>query len=128
MNEAMDEAKYLKTCINNLISMLTLPAIWTGREAHQIATALLDVLLDMLQLDWVYVRLKNTACGAPVEMIRHAQFGNTADHIEIIKGVLENLLKCGAQPWPVILQKSVKEERLSIAVFRLGLNDEMGIL
>lgn len=128
MNEAMDEAKCLKTCINNLISMLTLPAIWTGREAHQIATALLDVLLDMLQLDWVYVRLKNTARGAPIEMIRHAQFGNTADRIEIIKGVLENLVKCDAQAWPVVVQKFLKEERFSIAIFRLGLNDDMGIL
>jgi PAS domain S-box-containing protein len=128
MNEVVDEAKYLKTCINNLISMLTLPAIWTGREAHQIATALLDVLLDMLQLDWVYFRLKNTARGAAIEMIRHAQLENTADRIEIVKGVLENLLKCDAQAWPVVVQKSLKEERFSIAVFRLGLNDEMGIL
>jgi PAS domain S-box-containing protein len=128
MNEAIDEAKRLKSCINNLISMLTLPAIWTGGEAHQIATALLDVLLDMLQLDWVYVRLTNTARGAPIEVIRHDQFGNTANRIEIIKGVLENVLKCDAQAWPVVVQKSSKEERFSIAVFRLGLNDEMGIL
>jgi len=128
MNEAMDEAKHLKTCINNLISMLTLPAIWTGREAHQIATALLDVLVDMLRLDWVYVRLKNTARGGPIEMIRHAQFRNTALCIEIIKGVLDNLLKADAQAWPVVMQKSLKEERFSIAVFRLGLNDEMGLL
>ena len=128
MNEGTGEAKYLKTCINNLISMLTLPAIWTGREAHQIATALLDVLVDMLRLDWVYVRLKNTARGAPIEMIRHAQFRNTALCIEIIKGVLDNLLKADAQAWPVVMQKSLKEERFSIAVFRLGLNDEMGLL
>ena len=128
MNEGTGEAKYLKTCINNLISMLTLPAIWTGREAHQIATALLDVLVDMLRLDWVYVRLKNTARGGPIEMIRHAQFRNTALCIEIIKGVLDNLLKADAQAWPVVMQKSLKEERFSIAVFRLGLNDEMGLL
>jgi len=128
MKEAMDEAKYLKTCINNLISMLTLPAIWTGREAHQIATALLDVLLDMLQLDWVYVRLKNTTGGAPIEMIRHAQFGNTADRIEVVKGVLEKLLQCDTQAWPVVVQKSLEEERFSIAVFRLGLHDEMDLL
>ena len=121
MNEAMDETKYLKTCINNLISMLTLPAIWTGREAHRIAAALLDVLLDMLQLDWVYVRLKDTAGSAPMEMIQHAQCGNTADHIVIIKGVLENLLKAETLTWPVVVQKPIKEERFSIAVFRLGL-------
>ena len=128
MKENMEEVKYLKTCINNLISMLDLPAVWTGGEAGQIATALLDVLLDMLQLDWVYVRLKNPAIGAPVEKVRHAQFGNTADSIQLIKGVLENLLKCDPQAWPVVVQKSCNEERFSIAVSRLGLNEEVGVL
>jgi hypothetical protein len=71
--------------------MLTLPAIWTGGEAHQIASGLLDVLLDMLQLDWVYVRLKNTTDRMPIEMIRHAQLGKKAERIEIINAVLENL-------------------------------------
>src|SRR5215471_17621022 len=128
MNEAMDETKYLKTCINNLISMLTLPAIWTGGEAHQIASGLLDVLLDLLQLDWVYVRLKSTTDRKPIEMIRHAQLGNEADRMEIIKAVLENLSKGEAQAWPLVVRKSSEEERFSIAVFRVGLNDEMGIL
>ena len=128
MKENMDEVKYLKTCINNLISMLTLPAVWTGGEVGQIATALLDALLDMLQLDWVYVRLKNPAIGAPVEKVRHAQFGNTADSIQLIKGVLESLLKCDPQAWPVVVQKSCNEERFSIAIFRLGLNEEVGVL
>ena len=128
MKENMDEVKYLKTCINNLISMLALPAVWTGGEVGQIATALLDVLLDMLQLDWVYVRLKNPAVGAPVEKVRHAQFGNTADSIQLIKEVLENLLKCDPQAWSVVVQKSCNEERFSIAIFRLGLNEEVGVL
>ena len=39
MKENVDEVKYLKTCINNLISMLALPAVWTGGEVGQIATA-----------------------------------------------------------------------------------------
>jgi formate hydrogenlyase transcriptional activator len=128
MNGPVDEVRQLKKCVNNLVSMLTLPAVWTGGEMHQIATAFLDVLLNMLQLEWVYVRLKNTAHGAPIEMTRHAQFANTAEHIEIVDEILENLSKCRTQVWPVILPRSTAEERLSIAVFRLGLNDEMGIL
>ena len=34
---------------------------------------LLDVLLNMLSLDLVYVRLKNPAGGAPLEMVRVAE-------------------------------------------------------
>jgi PAS domain S-box-containing protein len=46
----------------------------------------------------------------------------------VVKGVLEKLLQCDTQAWPVVVQKSLEEERFSIAVFRLGLHDEMDLL
>src|SRR5262245_7404625 len=44
--------KRLKACINDLISVLALPAIWSGNEPSQILGTLLDVLLGMLRLDF----------------------------------------------------------------------------
>ena len=44
-----DEIKRLKACINDLVSVLTLPAIWSGREEpSQIGSTLLDALLGLL--------------------------------------------------------------------------------
>jgi hypothetical protein len=52
MEHTADEIKNLKACINDLISVLALPAIWTGSEPSQILSTLLDVLLGMLRLDF----------------------------------------------------------------------------
>ncbi len=53
-----EEIKRLQRCVNDLISVLTLPATWSGGEPSQIANTLLDALLRVLQLDLVYVCLK----------------------------------------------------------------------
>ena len=54
-----EEIKRLQRCINDLVSVLALPAIWSGGDPSQIARTLLDVLLGMLHLDLVYVRLND---------------------------------------------------------------------
>ena len=45
MEQTADEIKRLQGCINDLISVLALPAIWSGHESSQIVSTLLDVLL-----------------------------------------------------------------------------------
>jgi hypothetical protein len=68
-----EEIKRLRRCINDLVSLLALPAMWSGSNPSQIIPTTLDVLLGMLSLDFVYVRLKGPVGEAPVEMIRLAQ-------------------------------------------------------
>src|SRR6202007_1824878 len=70
MEYTADEIKNLKACINDLISLLALPAIWTGREPAEILNTLLDVLLGMLRLDFVYTRVSNSIGGEAIEMVR----------------------------------------------------------
>ena len=56
--DAAEEIKRLQRCINDLVSLFALPAMWSGGEPSQIVHTLLDALLRMLQLDLIYVRLK----------------------------------------------------------------------
>ena len=72
-----EEIKRLQRCINDLVSVLALPAIWSGGEPSQIVRTLLDVLLGMLHLDLVYVRLKDPSGEAPIEMVRVARIADT---------------------------------------------------
>src|SRR6202034_2579806 len=67
-----EKIKQLQRCVNDLTSVLALPAMWTGGEPSQIVHTLLDALLRMLQLDLVYVQLKETGGQAPIEMVRFA--------------------------------------------------------
>jgi len=65
MEETADEIRRLQGCINDLISVLALPAMWRGQESVQIVSTLLDVLLGMLRLDFAYARLKDPIGGRP---------------------------------------------------------------
>ena len=67
------EIRRLQGCINDLISVLALPAMWGGKEAAQIVCTLLDVLVGMLRLDFAYAQFKDPADEEPVEMVRLAQ-------------------------------------------------------
>ena len=64
------EVKRLHRGINDLVSLLALPAVWSGNEPSQIVHILLDALLRMLGLDFIYARLEGAVGTAPVEFIR----------------------------------------------------------
>ena len=79
MEQTADEITRLQGCINDLISVLALPATWSGQESAQIVSTLLDVLLGMLRLDFAYARLKHPGGEAPIEMVRLAQPRNPTE-------------------------------------------------
>ncbi len=128
MEHIADEVKNLKACINDLISVLALPAIWTGREPSQILSTLLDVLLGMLRLDFAYARLNDSIGGAPIEMVRLAQRGNMSASPQKIGQVLNTRLRDNPHTSPLVLPNPIGEGEVSIASFRLGLQDEVGVL
>jgi len=73
------EIKRLQSCINDLISVLALPAIWSGSEASDIVGTLLDVLLTMLRLDFASVRMSDSSDGASLEVTRSAHEQHEGD-------------------------------------------------
>src|SRR6476660_3695908 len=68
-----DEIKRLRRYMNDLVSLLALPAMWSGCKPCDIVPTLLDSLLRMLDLDFVYVSLTNLVDAAPTETVRVAQ-------------------------------------------------------
>src|ERR1700730_11765842 len=92
MEHTADEIKNLKACINDLISVLALPAIWTGREPSQILSTLLDVLLGMLRLDFAYARVSNSIGVAPIELVRLASPRNLSAQAQEIGRMINPLL------------------------------------
>src|SRR5580698_9686120 len=70
--DTSEEIKYLRRCLNDLVSVLALPAMWSGSQPAQIVHTLLDALLGMLCLDLIYARLQDPAGGAPIEVLKIA--------------------------------------------------------
>ncbi len=70
---AANEIKRFQHCINDLGSVLALPAIWTGHEASRVATTLVDVMVRTLRLDFAYLRTGYPADAPPrIELARLA--------------------------------------------------------
>ncbi len=125
-----DEIRRLKACINDLVSVLALPAIWSGREEpSQIGSTLLDALLGLLRLDFAYLRLGDSfAGGAPVEIIQVAQRRNLTAQPEQVGRAINNWLTDNPSTSSCLVPNPVGEGKISIAYRRLGLQDQIGLL
>jgi PAS domain S-box-containing protein len=123
-----EEIKRLQRCINDLVSVLALPAIWSGGDPSQIVRTLLDVLLGMLRLDLVYVRLNDPVGEAPIEMVRVAQSRKLRARPQEIGEMLNHWLGDDPQKWPPLVRNPIGDGDISIAPLRLGLHGEVGLI
>src|SRR5260370_29252872 len=80
MEKTVDDVKRLQSCINDLISVQALAAIWTGSDSCQMAGTLIEALVAILRLDFACARLNNSIDGSPIEVVRLAQRGNPSVH------------------------------------------------
>ena len=124
--EAANEIKRLKACINNLISVQALPAIWSGGQPSQIVSASLDVLLKMLSLDFAYARLKDSTGGA-LEMVRLAHDRNLSAQPQLIGRALTPCLGDFSQTSPSRVRNPIGDGDISVLLLRLGLQAELGV-
>jgi PAS domain S-box-containing protein len=121
------EIKLLKRCLNDLVSVLALPAVWSGSQPSQVVHTLLDALLGMLCLDFVYARFEDPAGGAPIEVLKIAPSATWILPDEIHK-TLNQWSGDDPQKWPSRLRASIGDEDISIMSQRCGLHGEIGVI
>ena len=119
------EIEFLKACINDLNCIVALPAAWSGGTASRIVGTSLDVLRDMLRLDFIYARLRDPDGQAPIEMARVAQSDQQATEIA---SMLKRCLGNDPATWPARTQRSVAGADISIVTFQLGVQGEVGVV
>ena len=117
MNRA-DELKHLRSCVNDLVSVTALPALWAGREPREIVKTLLEALVGMLRLDFVYARVDELV-GVPFESVRFAGRVRPEVTPEEVGRALEGVLACDA---PAAVPSPAGEGEVRVAGFSLGLN------
>jgi len=122
------DIKRLQGCINDLISVLALPAIWSGGESSQILGTLLDVLLTMLRLDFAYARLSDASEGPPIEVVRLGDHRNSSLQPHQFGQALDRWLTDDQTASRCVVPDPVGEGEVSIAAFSLGLQHEGGVL
>jgi PAS domain S-box-containing protein len=123
---ASGDVKHLQRCINDLVSLLALPAIWSGGDPSQVLHTLLDALMRMLHLDLVSVRLTDPVGGAPVEIVRLAEPRSPIPPAHEIYEELSQCFKGDSRKWPPLLRNHMGEGDVSIVSLPLGLQGELG--
>ncbi len=123
--ETTAEIKRLQSCINDLISVLALPAIWSGSEASHILGTLLDVLLTMLRLDFVYARLPDASYGPAIEVVRLADRRHSSAQPQQFGELLDRWLVSDAR---CVMPDPTGAGEVSIASFSFGLQHQAGLL
>jgi PAS domain S-box-containing protein len=122
------EIKRLQSCINDLISVLALPAIWTGRESSHIIGTLLDVLLTMLRLDFAYARLSDSIDASAIDVVRLAQRQLPSAEQQEVGRALGRWLSGDQTASRFVIPNPTGEGEVAIASFSLGLQDEVSVL
>ena len=127
---ASGEVKHLQRCINDLISLLALPAIWSGGDPSQVLHTLLDALMRMLRLDLVSVRLTDPVGEAPVEIVRLAELQRQRPmpSAHEICEALSQCFKNDSRKWPPQLRNLMGEGDVSIVPLPLGSQGELGLI
>src|SRR5712671_1416258 len=128
MEKTADEVKRLQSCINDLISVLALAAIWSGSESSQMLGTLLDSLLAILRLDFAGARLNHSIDGSPVEVVRLAQRQHLSAQSQEVGRALGPWLSGDQTASRLVIPNPAGEGGVSIASFSLGLQDEVGVL
>jgi Signal transduction histidine kinase len=118
-----DDSKLLERCINDLIVVMALPAMWTVRDPSKIAETLLDVLVRMLRLDFAHVILRESVDGTAIERVRSAESTNVEP--EVISRALGRWLKGEIPGQRAVVPNPVGNGSVSLAVFRIGVQDEL---
>jgi len=121
------ELKRLQRCMNDLVSILALPAVWSGSEPHSLVATLLDALLEMLDLDFIYGQVRIDSHVTPIEVLRIAQAWGEG-HYQEIRQAFDRWFGESAHRSTARTCINLGDQELSAFPLQLGLEGELGLI
>ena len=123
-----NEVRRLQRCMNDLVSVLALPAVWRVSEPARILATFLDALMRIVDLDFLYARLRLDAHEAPIDALRTTSLYGTSDGRAELRNVLNRWSAENLQQWPAKLSVYVGAREISILPIRMGIEGELGFI
>ncbi len=122
------EIAQLHRCINDLVSVLSLPAVWAGHDGSMVASTLLDVLVRMLRLDCAYMRTSPEPAHPMEEWARVAAGVAPEGAAHQLGRTLEPYLDGVSRTATSALRGVADGVELSLAVLPLGMDNPVATL
>ncbi len=118
------DAADLRRCLNDLVGVLALPAVWSGSEPSGIIQTLLDTVFRTLSLDVAYARMTERTGRTLVETVRSTPALSAGP--EDLRDAILQTLGGDTRVWPPLVQQTVLGHALSLMTVRLGVHGEVG--
>lgn len=128
LESSTGEIKHLRRCINDLVSVLAMPATWTGGAPSQIIGNSLDALVSMLSLDFIYARIKESTGTTFTEMVRVGSTWESRPRPEQVGEKLQPWLKNDSQKLPAVVRNFFGKPAVTLAPLPLGMHGEIGVI
>jgi GAF domain-containing protein len=121
------EISRLRRCINDLASLLALPAMWPGEDCSRVISTLFAVLVGMLDLDFADARTTDPANDSPREWMRSAEIIDQDAKAHEVGRALKPYLGADVSSANFRIVNPLAAGTASIAVFQLGVQDRVGV-
>ncbi len=128
MRDGSNNIQSLQGCINDLISLMAMPAIWDGSDVTKVVETLLDVLLRMLGLEFAYARLDGSAQSSTTEICRLADNANPEVLMTTITRSLSSWLDDANAAETTTFYNPIGSGELTGIRAHLGLTRERGVV
>ncbi len=122
------EVKRLQRCINDLVSLQALPAMWSGNEPSQIVQILLDALFRMLNLEFICARLKNPVDAGLLEVLQVSDSCKLRITPQDISRTLNRWFGSDGHKSLPAIRHRFGDEDISIFAVPLGVQSESGMI
>lgn len=122
-----EEIQRLRRCINDIVSILGLPATWGGSEPSRIVGDLLAAVLNILSLDFVYARVRDPM-DTGLELVRTAKEWEPKPGARSMGEILHPWLKNDTQNSPPPVRCTLEGREMSVVSLQLGVQGETGIV
>jgi PAS domain S-box-containing protein len=122
------EVKRLERCMNDLVSVLALPAVWSGSEPSRILETFLDALLGMVDLDFLYGQVTIDAHEKPIDVLKTSEPHVAGYSRQEIRQALERRLEEGTQRWAGRSSINFGDQKISIFPMQMGVQGELGFI
>ena len=126
--DVAQELRRLQRCMSDLVSVLTLPAVWSNSEPERILETFLDAVLKLVDVHFLYIQARITSRELPIEALRITgaeEVGDTCDHI---LGDLHRSL--GEEPLddPQVKRRIIDGVEVSLLPLQIGVERSLGFI
>jgi formate hydrogenlyase transcriptional activator len=126
--EQASEIRRLQACINDLIGVVALAALWNGLDASRVVGTMLDAMVEMLRLDFGFARLNDPEGAPPLEVVRSGEASITKVSAKEMGQALDRWWGLHPQQWPSETRTPFGEGEMSLVPVRLGVRDDIGLI